>query len=73
MSSACSDNTDWAKPFESLLQVASCSSDSNGMAWSVLTNPWDILSGRANNPPPKKKSKSKFTMKLCSTMSLLLD
>ena len=28
-------NTDWAKPFESLLQVASCSSDSNGMAWSV--------------------------------------
>ena len=36
MSSACSDNTDWAKPFESLLQVASCSSDSNGMAWSVF-------------------------------------
>ena len=39
----------------------------------LLTNPWDILSGRANNPPPKKKSKLKFTMKLCSTMSLLLD
>ena len=28
-------NTDRAIPFESLLQLASCSSDSNGMAWSV--------------------------------------
>ena len=57
----------------STLALHSMSIASPKLNLQLLTNPWDILSGKANNPPPKKESKSKFNMKLCSTMSLLLD